>query len=140
MSDSRPTIQIDSDWKRQAQEEKQRLAEEERKKSAASSSTAVGRTGGSSESPRSRRELPPASFETLVQSIATQVAYYLGELAPSGGEPTVSLDMARHHIDTLAVLEAKTKGNLTADEQRLLDTTLYELRMRFVSLAQQMIR
>jgi hypothetical protein len=140
MSESKPTIQIDTDWKRQAQEEKQRLAEEERKKSSASSSTASGRLGGSSESSRSRRELPPPSFETLVQSIATQVAYYLGELTPSGGEPTISLEMARHHIDTLAVLEAKTKGNLTPDEQRLLDLTLYELRMRFVGVAQQMIR
>lgn len=140
MSDSKPSIQIDSDWKRQAQEEKQRLAEEEKRRAAASATAQSGPSGGSADSSRGRRELPPASFETLVQSIATQVAYYLGELAPSGGEPTISLDMARHHIDTLAVLEAKTKGNLTADEQRLLDATLYELRMRFVSLAQQMTR
>lgn len=138
MSDSKPTIQIDSDWKRQAQEEKQRLAEEERKKSATSGPATPRATDD--EPSRARREPPPASFETLVQSIATQASYYLGELAPAGSQPTVSLEMARHHIDTLAVLEAKTRGNLAPDEQRLLDLTLYELRMRFVSVAQQFIR
>lgn len=139
MSESKPTIQIDSDWKREAQEEKRRLAEEEKKR-AASAAPSSGPRSAQSESSRERREIPPASFETLVQSIATQASYYLGELAPAGGEPTVSLDMARHHIDTLAVLEAKTRGNLTPDEQRLLDITLYEMRMRFVTLAQQFIR
>jgi hypothetical protein len=68
----------------------------------------------------------------------TQALYYLGELGGVGGE-MLNLDMAKHQIDTLNVLESKTKGNLDTAEQKLLDTALYETRMRFVSVASQMI-
>lgn len=139
MSESKPSLQIDNDWKRQAQEEKERLAEQERKAKQASAPAAA--TAGEDREPaRGRREMPPPSFASLVQSLTTQILYYLGELAPSGGEPQVSLDMARHHIDTLAILEAKTRGNLSPDEQQVLDAALYETRMRYVSVAQQFIR
>ena len=47
--------------------------------------------------------------------------------------------MAKHHIDTLAVLEEKTKNNLTPEEQRMLDGALYEARMRYVNVASQYI-
>ena len=53
--------------------------------------------------------------------------------------PVVNLDMAKHHIDTLAVIEEKTKGNLTPEEQRMLDAALYEARMRYVNVASQYI-
>ena len=82
-----------------------------------------------------QRELPPASFATLVQSILTQVLYYLGDLATRGGEPMINLDMAKHNIDTLSVMEEKTRGNLSDEEKRLLDAALYEARMRYVALA-----
>lgn len=153
MSDEKPTIHIDSDWKRQAQEEKRRLAEQERQKAAASKSSVssgpilggVGMSSEPQESPSTQtssagRELPPASFSTLVQSLVTQVYFYLGELVPRGGQPVIDLDSAKHNIDLLGVLEEKTKGNLTPEETRLLETALYELRMRFVNVASQMIR
>lgn len=136
-----PSLQIDDDWKRQAQEEKRKLAEQERQQRESAAATAApSSASGDDASPRARREMPPASFSTLVQSFVTQALYYLGELAPQGGEPSVSLEMAKHHIDSLAVLEEKTKGNLSKDEQQMLDAALYETRMRFVSIAQQMIR
>jgi hypothetical protein len=72
-----------------------------------------------------------------VQSIVTQVFFYLGELASSTGEGGVNLDMAKHQIDTLTLLEEKTKGNLTPEEQHILDASLYEARMRYVSVASQ---
>jgi hypothetical protein len=81
--------------------------------------------------------LPPATLGTLVQSILTQVLFYLGELAPRGSQPQVNLDMAKHNIDLLTVLEEKTASNLTDDEKRLLDAALYETRMRYVSVASQ---
>jgi hypothetical protein len=81
--------------------------------------------------------MPAASFSTLVQSILTQALFYLGDLTTRGAEPTVNLDMAKHQIDLLGILEDKTRGNLTADEQRVLDTVLYEARMRYVSVASQ---
>ena len=86
-----------------------------------------------------RGEMPAASLAGLVSQLMTQTLYYLGELAPRGGEPVVNLDMAKHNIDLLGVLEEKTKGNLTPEEKKLLDSVLYELRMRYVSVASQYI-
>ena len=83
--------------------------------------------------------MPGASFGTLVQSLLTQTLYYLGELAPAGGEQTLNLDMAKHNIDTLGVLEQKTANNLDETEKHLLDAALYETRTRFVSAAAQLI-
>lgn len=145
MSNS-PIIQIDDDWKRQAQEEKRRLAEEQARKAAPavpatpppSARSAVGASASSPEA--GSRGLPQPSLATLVQSIMTQALYYLGELAHDGEPPVLSLDMARHQIDTLAVLEEKTRGNLSAEEQSLLDQALYDLRSRFVSIARQFIQ
>lgn len=139
MAEDQPSLHIDTDWKKQAQEEKQRLAEQEQKKAAERSAAgpAPGRrpmTGG-----RPAREMPPASFASLVNTLVTQALFYLGDLAPQGGEPMVNLDMAKHQIDTLSMLEDKTKGNLTDEEKRLLDTALYEGRMRYVTVAQQYV-
>jgi hypothetical protein len=138
MADELSGLHIDTDWKKQAQEEKKRLAEEEQKRAAqqparpASASTAAAGRGQA-------RQAPVASFAALVQSAMTQVFYYLGELAPQGAEPTVNLDMAKYHLDTLGVIEDKTKNNLSPDESHLLDVALYETRNRYVSVASQFI-
>ena len=141
MAEEQPSLHIDTDWKKQAQEEKRRLAEQEQKKAAAAAApkptpaepTGMPRAGIG----RGERGLPPANFTTLVQSIVTQVLFYLGELSARGAEPAMNLDMAKHNIDMLGVIEEKTRGNLTEEEQRLLDGALYESRMRYVSIAQQ---
>ena len=145
MSVEKPTLHIDTDWKKQAQEEKKRLAEEEAGK--ARESAPAGAAPSATASPssprpgaaaaRGRPEIPPASFGTLVQSILTQILYYLGDLTARGGEPNINLDMAKHQIDILGILEEKTRGNITDEEKRLLDAALYETRMRYVSVASQ---
>jgi hypothetical protein len=143
MAEEKPSIHIDTDWKRQAQEEKKRLVEEEARKAKESAAPAPPAAGAGPSSPRpaapgrARGELPPASFPTLVQSILTQVLYYLGDFTTRGSEPSVNLDMAKHQIDILGILEEKTRGNLTPEEKALLDTALYETRMRYVSVASQ---
>ena len=134
-----PSLHIDTDWKTQAQEEKRKLAEQEKKRAAESAAPAGAATARSSAGRRAARELPPASFGTLVQSLLTQSLFYLGDLAMQGGEPTVNLDMAKHQLDTLAVLEEKTNGNLTPEEQRMLDGGLYEVRMRYVAVASEYV-
>jgi len=145
MAEEKPSLHIDTDWKRQAQEEKKRLAEEEARKAKESApaapSAAPGAGPASSRSAtaagRGRGEIPPANFATLVQSILTQILFYLGDLTTRGAEPNVNLDMAKHQIDILGVLEEKSRGNLSEDEKKLLDTALYEARMRYVSVASQ---
>lgn len=82
------------------------------------------------------RALPPASFELLVFSLAIQAQMELGLGEPSAGQ-VPDLDIARHTIDLLAILQQKTKGNLTLEEQRLLENTLTELRFRYVQAVGQ---
>jgi hypothetical protein len=131
-------LHIDTDWKKQAQEEKRRLAEQSAAAKTKEPGIAVApAASGEGRSPARQRGMPVASFGTLVQGLLTQALYYLGDLSARGGEPTVNLEMAKHQIDTLGILEEKTKGNLTEEEQKLMDTVLYEARMRYVSVAAQ---
>ena len=143
MAEEQPSLHIDTDWKKQAQEEKRRLAEEEQKKAAEATTPAPppppGRPAPAAGKGRTPREMPPASFAALVNTLLTQALFYLGDLAPQGAEPVLNLDMAKHQIDTLNILEEKTKGNLTDEERRLLDSALYEGRMRYVNVASQFV-
>jgi hypothetical protein len=78
--------------------------------------------------------LPPASFEFLVLSFKTQAEMQMGILyfGEEKDRPKPDFGTARHIIDTLAMLEEKTRGNLSMDEQRLLENSLTELRFRYV--------
>jgi len=166
MAEDKPSLHIDDDWKKQAQEEKRRLAEQQQKAAAAPPAPRVPPPGlgvppaaapgmapadprgaptaaapaGGARAARGQRQVPEASFASLVQSILTQALFYLGELSPYGGEPTLNLDMARLQVDTLGVLEQKTVNNLTDDEKRLIDAALYDVRTRFVAVASQFIQ
>ena len=78
--------------------------------------------------------MPEVTFSTFVMSLNTSVLYHLGELPdPESGEKFVNLDLARHAIDTLVVLEQKTKGNLTEEESELMRNILYDVKIRFVN-------
>jgi hypothetical protein len=80
--------------------------------------------------------LPPASFEFLAESLRLQAEMQLGLMQIGTEEqPPADLDLARHTIDLMAMLQEKTRGNLTLDEQRLLDNSLTLLRFRFVQVA-----
>lgn len=70
-----------------------------------------------------RFPLPPASLEFLVFSLRAEAEVRMSE---------PDLALARHSIDMLAILQDKTRGNLTPDEKWLLENTLTELRLRFV--------
>src|SRR5579863_3430883 len=79
----------------------------------------------------SRPGLPAADFDFLVCSLRLQAEMNLGML-PFGDKQEPDFELARHHIDLLAMLQEKTKGNLSAEEQRQLDNSITELRFRFV--------
>jgi len=74
------------------------------------------------------------SFTTFVVSLASSAAIHFGDLPdPTTGQRTeVNLEGAAQMIDILALLEEKTRGNLTLEEREVLDQVLYELRLRFV--------
>lgn len=85
-----------------------------------------------------RPPMPPASFEFLVFSLRTQAEMNMGlyNFGSEDGEQP-NLEMARHAIDLLGVIQAKTKGNLSLEEDRLLNNSLTELRFRFVQAAEK---
>ncbi|MBQ4132544.1 MAG: DUF1844 domain-containing protein [Desulfovibrionaceae bacterium] len=77
--------------------------------------------------------LPQVTFSTFVLSVASTALVCLGEVPePESGEMREDLPAARHNIDVLVMLKEKTANNLDADESRLLDGLLYELRMKYV--------
>jgi hypothetical protein len=118
-----PKIIIDTDWKSQAQAEKERLAaaEEARKGS---------RPG---EGPEGQ---PEPTFEELVRMLATQALLYLGAFPdPETGRRLVALELAQFNIELLAMLESKTKGNLEEAEQKFLSQMVHELRLQFVEIS-----
>jgi len=81
-------------------------------------------------------ELPEIDFSTFVLSLVHSALVHLGDAPnPVTGRPDVSLALARQTIDLLALLQEKTRGNLTGDEERTLDESLYDLRMRYVEVA-----
>jgi Domain of unknown function (DUF1844) len=73
------------------------------------------------------------TFVSFVLSLASSAAIHFGDLPdPSGNTSEPNLEGASQMIEILALLEQKTRGNLTAEERQLLEQVLYELRMRFV--------
>ena len=130
----KPKIVVDDDWKAAAKAEKEKLAHEVERKADTNSAEA-----GEGQPKHEQRQLPPASFAALITSLVTQAYIALGGYEdPKTKRRYVDLDLAKFHIDTLAVLEQRTKGNLTDEEAKLLDQALYETRMQYVQLAQHL--
>ena len=114
MPDEEPKIIVDSDWKQEAREEKERLERE---------TASVGQ----------EQPLADASFLEIVNMIAMQAIIGLGGMNMGDGRQVPpDLRVAKHHIDLLEILQAKTTDKLDDTEQQVLDATLHELRMGFV--------
>lgn len=128
MSDADPPkIIIDDDWKAQAQADKEKMAAK------VDEAPAPEAGGGAAGGPG---QIPPPSFEVLLSSFVTQALFALGAIPdPQTGQPMLSLELAKHQIDMLGILETKTQGNLTDEESKLLAGALYELRDRYVQVA-----
>lgn len=134
-NDSKPSLQVDSDWKAQAQAEKEKLAKAAAEKKAASGTSS---SAGAASQSAGGQQIPEASFEVLLSTMATQALFALGGIPdPRTGQRMAHLGLARHHIDLMTVLQEKTKGNLSDEESTMLNQTLYELRQRYIQLATQ---
>ena len=84
------------------------------------------------ELPQTPPDLGGPSFFDLVAILAEPIPIYLGDTPLPDGKDATNLEMARLHIDLLAVLRQKTAGNLTAQEAAFLEDLLYRLRVRYV--------
>lgn len=77
--------------------------------------------------------MPEVTFTALIMSLNTSVLYHLGEIAsPNSAKFEKDLVLAKQTIDTLSLLQDKTKGNLTEDEENLLKNIIFDLKMRYV--------
>lgn len=138
-NDDRPEIEIasDEDWKT-------RVKEEDARRDAEASAPPASTPGDAAEDSddlddldeEALANLPEPSMSTLFQMLSTQAILALGLMPGLNGQTTVRLPLARHFIDLLSLLQSKTKGNLTGNEDRLLEATLHELRMAFVQRSQ----
>ena len=76
--------------------------------------------------------LPAIDFTTFLLSLASSVLMHLGELEAPEGAEALNLPLAKQTIDILGLLANKTRGNLTAEEDKLLTHLLYDLRLKYV--------
>ncbi len=77
---------------------------------------------------------PPIDFPSYILSYYTQGLVLLGEVPnPYTNKKEEDVESARHTVDILSMLQEKTKGNLSQEEQKLLESVLYELRMKFMA-------
>lgn len=77
--------------------------------------------------------MPEVTFMAFIISLHTSALFHLGEIAdPVTGEKIIDLSLARHAIDTLVLLQEKTKGNLDDEETESLKNILYDVKIRFV--------
>ena len=80
----------------------------------------------------------PIDFPQFILSIAQLAFMFLGDLPnPQHGRRERNVVAAKQQIDLIELLQEKTRGNLTAEEERLVSTLLYELRMRFVEVVRE---
>src|SRR5215218_269811 len=104
-------IIIDEDWKSQVQAEKEAAAKKVAAEPAAAEPNDVAHADGG-------MNFPPASFEMLITTLATEALVALGQMPnPLTNKAEMQPEQAKYLIDTLEVLQQKTKGNLTAAEQ-----------------------
>jgi len=76
------------------------------------------------------------TFADLIVSLANSALIYMGGVEdPESKKPILDLKAARRMIDTIDMLREKTKGNLTDDEERLLEGVLYSLKMTYVKVS-----
>jgi hypothetical protein len=87
----------------------------------------------SKEKEATRPPLPEVNFNSLIFSLSSSALLHMGEISdPQSGETKKDLELAKHSIDIIAMLQDKTKGNLSGEEKNFLDNILTDLRLRFV--------
>ena len=142
----RPEIHVDNNWKERVKAEDAALDQRFHKTPPPQHTTKEPEPQTPPESaektaeskPLDPRLFPRAEFPTLVGMFSTQAMFALGLIPnPATGKSDVQLELARHFIDLLGVLDEKTKGNLSSPEHSLLEMTLHELRMAYVEAERQ---
>jgi len=120
-------IIVDEDWKQEAQREKEVLAKQEEAKQEKTT-----------EEKADRGPLPRGDFAALISMLVTQALFSLGMVQIEGQDEKKEPDLAlaKYNIDMLETLQEKTKGNLSKEEEKVLENTLGQVRMAYVKAAE----
>lgn len=117
---------IDEGWKKRVQEDKTKASKQSSNKEQLPSS------------PEMDVSVPEITFINFVSGLATQVLMALGQIPhPATGKKEINLEEAKYLIDTIQLLETKTRGNLTPDEAKTVKDVLYNLQMAYIALTRQ---
>ncbi|HTL51563.1 MAG TPA: DUF1844 domain-containing protein [Planctomycetota bacterium] len=115
---------VDHDWKNRVSEERRRQEEEEARRAA--------------EKQETRETSVPATFMNFMSEYAMRGMVLLGQIPyPGSDDRVIDIAGARYTIDILAVIQDKTKNNLSKDEESYMRNALYELRLRFVDVSEK---
>ena len=126
---------IDEDWKSHVQAEKEAAAKNPRRTRFSGREQATKPQTAGPHDPGDM-PMPPASLELLITTLATETLVALGQVPhPATGQAHVHRNQAQYLIDMIDVLRQKTKGNLTPDEQQMIDSVLHQLRLVFLETA-----
>lgn len=130
---------VDESWKEQIEREKQSPTAPSAAKGASSAAPTAGQAAPSQPAPAqgaasAAEEMPQARFDLFVSGLAMEAFSALGDIPhPATRKQAANLPQAKYLIDLLGILEEKTRGNITAEEQKLLGDALYQLRMRYLT-------
>lgn len=125
-----PSKRVDESWKDQVEREKQ----DKTPAPPPGSGSAIAPPSGAAAKAPSGEGMPEARFDLFVSGLAMEALIALGDVPhPVTRKQAANVPQARYLIDLLGVLEEKTRGNLSVDEERLMKDTLYQLRMRYLA-------
>jgi hypothetical protein len=125
-------ITIDEDWKSQVEAEREAAKHQQDAAATGGASTAEDETQAG------HIPWPEPSLALLITTLATQAMAAMGLMAYVGGEQsTVDLEQAKHFVDTIGLLEEKTRGNATGEETALFENVLHELRMAYLAVQER---
>lgn len=118
---------VDESWKEQADKEKHEPAKKGSEFQAAFASTTQETLKG----PEGAQQ---ARFDLFISGLAMEALIALGDMPhPTTQQQSTNLGQAKYVIDLLGIMEEKTAGNLSVDEEKLLKDALYQLRMRYMA-------
>ena len=134
---------VDESWKEQAEREKRSVAGGTGSPGGPAAPSSPGSVAGPTPAParpgasgREPEGLPEARFDLFISGLAMETLIALGDMPhPATRKQAANLPQAKYLIDVLGILEEKTRGNLQVEERQLLEDTLYQLRMRYLSKA-----
>lgn len=127
---------VDESWKEQVEKEKQTPQEKQSSTEATAQPIEPAAPEGEPVAVSPEGEMPQARFDLFISGLAMEAMVAMGDIPhPTTHQQTINLPQAKYLIDLIGIIEQKSQGNLTVDEEKLMKDAIYQLRMRYLSKA-----